>query len=242
MGTAERREREREERRATILEAAREVFLEKGPAQGTMEEVAARAELSKGALYLYFPSKEDLFLALAIRPLNALIEAVESAAAVPASAGLDRLEHLMRAHGASMYADREFFRLAVALKHEQERGGKGAPPQSGPAAAFREGKRRVFQCYLSAIREGQADGSLDAKLEARLLATHCWAAMLGLSVMSVHEARGDAFEEAESLEIAVPAMVDLIVGAARSRAVVAGSEPTGPSRALTKRAAGGGRR
>ena len=60
MGIAERKEREKEHRRNTILDAAEEVFFSKGINLATMDEVAERAELSKGTLYLYFKNKEEL--------------------------------------------------------------------------------------------------------------------------------------------------------------------------------------
>jgi len=50
-----------EERPRQILEAAIEVFGEHGIAGAKLEEIAARAGVSKGTIYLYFPSKEDLF-------------------------------------------------------------------------------------------------------------------------------------------------------------------------------------
>jgi AcrR family transcriptional regulator len=52
--------------RKSILEAAKSVFLERGYAQTTMAKIAQTARVSKGAIYLYFPSKDDLFLALLI--------------------------------------------------------------------------------------------------------------------------------------------------------------------------------
>jgi len=51
-------------RRAEIIEAARTVFFQKGLQASTMDEIAARAELSKGTLYLYFKSKEELYVSL----------------------------------------------------------------------------------------------------------------------------------------------------------------------------------
>lgn len=65
MGIAERKEREKQQRREEIIEAAEAVFYSKGFEQSTMEDIAAKAELSKGTLYLYFKSKEDLHLAVA---------------------------------------------------------------------------------------------------------------------------------------------------------------------------------
>ena len=52
------------ERRAQILRAARAVFIDKGYLAARVEDVAKRANLSKGAVYFYFESKRDLFLAL----------------------------------------------------------------------------------------------------------------------------------------------------------------------------------
>lgn len=52
------------ERRAQILRSARSVFIEKGFVAARVEDVAKRAGLSKGAVYFYFPSKRDLFMAL----------------------------------------------------------------------------------------------------------------------------------------------------------------------------------
>jgi AcrR family transcriptional regulator len=54
----------RDQRRERILEVAREVFFEQGFAAATMSEIAARLGGSKGTLYAYFKSKEDLFDAI----------------------------------------------------------------------------------------------------------------------------------------------------------------------------------
>ncbi len=53
-----------EKRSAQILEAAREVFARKGFSKARMEDIAARANLSKGTLYLYFKNKDALITAL----------------------------------------------------------------------------------------------------------------------------------------------------------------------------------
>lgn len=59
-----RRERRKEARPGELLEAALDLFVEKGFAATRAEEVAARAGVSKGTLFLYFPSKEELFKAV----------------------------------------------------------------------------------------------------------------------------------------------------------------------------------
>ncbi|OGB83947.1 MAG: TetR family transcriptional regulator, partial [Burkholderiales bacterium RIFCSPLOWO2_12_FULL_67_210] len=59
-----KRERRKEARPGELLDAALALFVEKGFAATRVEEVAARAGVSKGTLFLYFPSKEDLFKAV----------------------------------------------------------------------------------------------------------------------------------------------------------------------------------
>ncbi|NUN69670.1 MAG: TetR/AcrR family transcriptional regulator [Bacteroidetes bacterium] len=69
MGTIQRKEREKESRKESIIDAAQKVFFEKGLQLATMDEIAETAELAKGTLYLYYRSKEDLYLAVMMRGL-----------------------------------------------------------------------------------------------------------------------------------------------------------------------------
>ena len=60
----QRRARRKEARPSELVDAALALFVEKGFAATRVEEVAARAGVSKGTLFLYFPSKEELFKAV----------------------------------------------------------------------------------------------------------------------------------------------------------------------------------
>src|SRR6267154_4510843 len=60
----ERKAQERQARRRRIQEAARTVFAERGYAGASIELIARAAQLSVGAIYLYFRSKEDLYVSL----------------------------------------------------------------------------------------------------------------------------------------------------------------------------------
>lgn len=62
--TAPKRERRKEARPGELVKAALDIFVEKGFAATRVDEVAARAGVSKGTLFLYFESKEDLFKAV----------------------------------------------------------------------------------------------------------------------------------------------------------------------------------
>ena len=80
---ARRWRRRKDARPAEIVEAALEVFAERGFSAARLDDVAARAGISKGTLYLYFPSKEELF------------KAVVRQALLP---NLARVERLLREH------------------------------------------------------------------------------------------------------------------------------------------------
>lgn len=72
--------RRKEARPAEIVAAALEVFTEKGFAAARLDDIAARAGVSKGALYLYFETKQDLFTAVVRDAVTPNIAAVEDGA------------------------------------------------------------------------------------------------------------------------------------------------------------------
>ena len=75
MGIKERQERDRETVRRSILDAARELFVSEGFQNVSMLKIAERVEYSAAALYSYFPSKDDIFFALAEEGFRLLHEA-----------------------------------------------------------------------------------------------------------------------------------------------------------------------
>jgi TetR/AcrR family transcriptional regulator len=79
MGIVERKEREKEQRRNEIINAAERIFFSKSYETATMEDVANEAELSKATLYLYFKSKEDLHFGICAKGLKILLEMFKKA-------------------------------------------------------------------------------------------------------------------------------------------------------------------
>jgi AcrR family transcriptional regulator len=84
MGIKERQERDRTAVRRSILDAARELFVAEGYGNVSIRKIAERIEYSPAALYGYFPSKDDIFFALAD----------EGFALIDASVGDDSLDAL----------------------------------------------------------------------------------------------------------------------------------------------------
>src|SRR5687768_11868667 len=94
---AERRQEEKDRRRAEIVDAADDLYRELGWDAVTMDSVAKRARLSRALVYVYFKDKRDLHFAIAIRAMDALrvrfIEAFERS-----RTGIEKIEALGRAY------------------------------------------------------------------------------------------------------------------------------------------------
>ncbi len=84
-----------EERPRQILDAAFETFAEHGLASARLEDIARRAGVSKGTIYLYYPSKEDLFREVVRHTVGDAIDEVERRLAGPTA--MDDLNSFMDA-------------------------------------------------------------------------------------------------------------------------------------------------
>jgi len=73
-----RKEREKLARRMEILKAAREIFILKGYHLTTLEEIAQQAEFGKGTIYIYFSSKEELFLGIIYQLMDEMVQLASS--------------------------------------------------------------------------------------------------------------------------------------------------------------------
>jgi AcrR family transcriptional regulator len=74
LGVKERQEREREAVGRAILDAARDLFVAEGYQNVSIRKIADRIEYSPAAIYSYFPSKDDIFFALAEEGFRLLID------------------------------------------------------------------------------------------------------------------------------------------------------------------------
>ncbi|MGD8860395.1 MAG: TetR/AcrR family transcriptional regulator [Myxococcales bacterium] len=177
MGVAERREREREERRVHILDAAERIFFDMGPVQATMEDVAREAELSKGTLYLYFKSKDELYLAIAERGLQHLVARLDALSAEPPErSGFELLKRFSR-------DNREFGR-----KHPEHlktmlgwmASGFHADPGAPGFAEYRALVAELMGRVVALVERGKSDGSIRPELDSLEVVMHMWGGSLGV--------------------------------------------------------------
>ncbi|HEY0994608.1 MAG TPA: helix-turn-helix domain-containing protein, partial [Gemmatimonadaceae bacterium] len=85
-----------EERPGQIIDAALEVFGERGLAATRLEDVAKSAGVSKGTIYLYFQNKEDLFREMVRQNVVAQIARGEAVLAASSGNAVDTLRAVLR--------------------------------------------------------------------------------------------------------------------------------------------------
>jgi TetR/AcrR family transcriptional regulator len=94
MGIAERREREKRGRHDLAISAAMELYNEEGYHAITMEKIAERSELSRAALYIYFKTKDEIFISAIVNHMAYFEEILQQVYDNRESIGKNLLENM----------------------------------------------------------------------------------------------------------------------------------------------------
>lgn len=172
MGIKERHDRERHAVRASILTAARDLFVAEGYPNVSIRKIAERIEYSPAAIYSYFPGKDDIFFALAAEGFQTLDAVIRDAAGDPDP--LQDLRHCWWAFYLFSKEHREFFHLmfvdrTVPVITEQWQG----------FAVLQQMIDRVAARIQRAIDAGQLPATLHPQVALHVL----WASMTGPAVI-----------------------------------------------------------
>jgi AcrR family transcriptional regulator len=189
MGTEARREREKAARQEAIMASAREFFFAKGFTATTMDEIASKAELSKGALYLYFPSKEDLYATVLNEGLKILFDRLEEVFQLdlPPDQLIRRLGEVRYRY----YVDyREYYRIFFFWDHRDVDGKRQLLSHELIQENLERGKRS-FERFIGVIQGGINQG-IFSPVDPRKAAVAFWGAINGVLFL---------FEEELSREI-----------------------------------------
>lgn len=178
MGTQERKEREKEQRRQDILDAAEKVFFSRGVHLATMDEVAEAAELSKGTLYLYFNSKEDLYYAVCLRGME-IMHRMMAQAANKMDTGGEKILALGRAYFEFSQQFGDYFKLMMLCSNQDIQ----AKDQSDIGWQCHERGGKVIQMVAETLQLGIEDGSIQTDIHPRSLAYLCWSQLTGIIQM-----------------------------------------------------------
>lgn len=197
MPSAEQQRQQRLEKRDRIVNAAIEVFAEKGFRSARVSDIARRAGVADGTIYLYFRNKEDVLLSIFEEKMELLLVALRDALE-----GVEDPHDRMRCYARHHFQQlRENPALAQVFQVELRQSHR----------FFREYRPEKLWQYLDVfgelVREGQAQGSFRADLDPFLMKWAFFGALDELSIQWVLARRRDRFD----LEKAADQVVDVFL-------------------------------
>jgi AcrR family transcriptional regulator len=172
MGTTERRTKERENLRRTILDAARELFVAHGFEAVSMRKIADRIDYSPTAIYLYFKDKDAILDTLIEEGFLQLCQCTETARTI--ADPLERLKTGARCYLRFARINRHYYRLMFEM---------GDCPKEKMAAEREDGEMpvglRAFGFIRQCVSEGIALGRFRTDFEEIVLSHTAWAHVHG---------------------------------------------------------------
>ncbi|HEY9228017.1 MAG TPA: TetR/AcrR family transcriptional regulator [Gemmatimonadaceae bacterium] len=156
-----------EERPRQIIESALAVFGERGLAVARLEDIAKRAGLSKGTIYLYFANKEELFREVVRSTVISKLEEREQLLGEPGTA-TEVLEQFMRTYW--KYLRSSEFAPIFRLVHAEIHNFPDLAAFYGEEVVAR-GHRLIATLITNGIESGEFRDNIDPRVAARMLAS-----------------------------------------------------------------------
>ncbi len=156
------RERQREAKRNAVLQAAAQLFNERGFHATSLDDIAARLNVTKPTLYYYVKNKDEILLQCVRQGLDMMLEGIEASRAAGGKA-IDQLMTCMQVYARIVTMD--FGMCLIRVGDEQ------VPPES--RKELRRLKSAIDQEFRRLVAEGVAEGSIqpcDPKITAFVIA------------------------------------------------------------------------
>lgn len=173
MGIAERKVREKENRRQEIISAAESIFFEKGFEIATMDEIATKAELSKGTLYLYFNSKEEIHFSIVVKGLQILNQFLKTDY-IESKKGNENLMDMGKAYVKFSQQYENYFKAIMHFDSNKIEKLDDEKKQ----IIFQDESPLVF--FIEIIEKGKKDGTIRTDISSAELAIMLWSQTSGI--------------------------------------------------------------
>ncbi|MEX0648428.1 MAG: TetR/AcrR family transcriptional regulator [Balneolaceae bacterium] len=203
MENMSRKERERAARKELIIDAAEQVISEQGFENATMDEIAERAEVGKGTLYLYFKNKAAIYLAICERGSRSLNQQMSKVLALDIT-GLEMVEKIggtylnfIRSSPLYFHAFNYYESLLDDNILTDQIMAKKCEENAGEAMAY----------ITRAIQIGMQDGSIDDSYNPKELGVIIWGASKGIIHMAFLKQKGSQFSFLDEVNISLESMV-----------------------------------
>lgn len=159
MTIADRRQREKEQRRTEILDAAERLFFSQGYDNISMDDIANAVELNKATIYLYFKNKEALFSAVVLRGFRILNGMYRECVAMQVP-GINKV--VLMGNGFYRFNCQYPDYLRLIRYYGSERFSNAELPEAAAIRAITDESRSLL---CEAIRQGMEDGTIRNDLD-----------------------------------------------------------------------------
>jgi AcrR family transcriptional regulator len=208
MGLEDRRKREKDQRRSAILKAARKLFFEKGFRYVTVENIARKAELSKGSIYLYFSSKEEIYTQILLNDIDKfnkksslIFQNGKSAAELVMDFAFIYVDFFLN--------DRELFRIMMTfMLHTEDMNLAETVNQH-----IIEVTNNTVKIIETILQQGIEKGEFPSDINLRLSRNAMWGLLNG--IISLHLFTGKEANKEERIRSAVKASLDIFINGLR---------------------------
>jgi AcrR family transcriptional regulator len=207
MGVSERRAREKEALRQSILDAATQLIVENGHENLSIRKIAERIEYAPSTIYLYFQDKFEILASICLEVFEKLTASLESIAEQSADP-IDGLRQGLRCYIEFGLANPSYYQVTfmtpLPSMEEQEQPavpeGLLSPDQAGI---------RCYDCLRKAIQRGIDAGAI-AQCDTHLLAQSTWLAIHGLTSGLICMGHDGAFPWVERQRL-IEGQIDLLI-------------------------------
>ena len=197
MGTEERKEREKQRRRNTIIDAAEKIIFSKGLDQATMEEIAEEAELSKGTLYLYFKNKNELYMAIVERGSDILNDKFGKVFAQDQT-GLELIRKMGKTYLDFVRNNPNYFNAFMYYESHQD---IDELRESKMAHSCEENIAEAMTFMVRSLQIGMQDGTIDPSYDPKELAIMIWASTRGITTIQHMKKKGHHFKMLDEMDV-----------------------------------------
>ena len=156
------KEKQRQERETLILKAAEEILVEKGYHETSMDEIAARVGVAKGTVYLHFPSKENLLVAIFERDMQQFLQSLDEVI-VLSMTNREKLEALLQFFYGGLFSKRTRLLYAIATNADLQR------LLMAKEGCMRDLWRQLAERVTNLLDAGKASGEFDTSIPSNVM-------------------------------------------------------------------------
>lgn len=211
LGLGERRKRERENRKNAILKAARKLFFEKGFRSVTVESIARKAELSKGSIYLYYSSKEEIYSQILLSDIEKFHDHVADTL-LQSSGASGALIRLAEIYVDFFLNDHELFRMLMNFMIHNN--GMNLPQDLN--IHIIKTTNRAIDIFEQILKVGMEKGEFLPDINLRLNRNAIWGLLNG--IIALHLFTGNEAKRAETIRSTIKAALETYIRGLQSSA------------------------